>query len=470
MKLLLLLVPACLLAQTAPPDTLAGSWINVNSATSGVTQVTVRRENNRIVIHVWGACHPTDCDWGEADAELWNGILVTIWKQGFATNRMQLIPQPDGRMLLAYRSEYNDNSGRKDNGHAEFFSREETSRDTPDTGAAKAVLQQVAEAYRSLTAARFEVTRTIDRRLQRSEVRSVTQETIFFRAPDKLRVETKGAGEPSVSIADGQTSWTVFPGANEYRSVPQGKGTALLPYLGSYVLLDKIRGPAAIAGGERLDGADCTVIQIDLGRNVIQKLWVDDVTHLVRKDVSDQGSQRLESVFHSIEPGAKMLPDLFVFDPASIQAQNRRQLARQAPETLKGKTAPDFALSDLDGREVRLSDLRGKPVLLDFWATWCGYCREALPSIELMHRGLEAKGLLVFGVDNEEPEIARTYLGKNGYTLRSLVDKQDEAVNLYRLEGWPTTVLIDREGKVAYYGSGFEPEKLRDAIRALGVW
>lgn len=470
MKLLLLLLPACLLAQTAPTDPLAGSWINVNSATPNVSHVAVRHENNRIVVHVWGACQPIECDWGEVDAELWNGIPMAIWKQGFATRRMQFIPQPDGRMLLAYRSEYNDDSGRKDNGHAEFFTREEAARETPDAGAARAVLQQVAEAYRSLPAARFEVTQTIERRLEKSEVRSVTQETIFFRAPDKLRVETKGAGEPSVSIADGQTSWTVFPAANEYRSIPQGKGTALFPYLGSYGLLDKIRGVATIVGRERLDDADCTVIQMDLGRNVIQKLWVDNATHLIRKDVSDQGSQRRESVFHSIEPGAKMLQDLFVFNPASTQAQNRRQLAREAPETLKGKPAPDFVLSDLDGHEVRLSDLRGKPVLLDFWATWCGYCREALPSIELMHRGLEAKGLLVFGVDNEEPEIARAYLGKNGYTLRSLVDRQEEAVKLYRLEGWPTTVLIDREGKVAYYESGFEPEKLRDAIRALGVW
>ena len=188
-----------------------------------------------------------------------------------------------------------------------------------------------------------------------------------------------------------------------------------------------------------------------MGRNVIQKLWVDNATHLVRKDVSDEGSQKLESVFHFIESDAKLLPDLFVFNPASSQAQNRIQLAREAPATLKGKPAPDFTLSDLDGREVRLSDLRGKPVLLDFWATLVRLLPQGFAEYRVDARGLEAKGLLVFGVE-KEPEIARAYLGKNGYTLRSLVDRQDEAVKLYRLEGWPTTVLIDREGKVAYYG------------------
>jgi thiol-disulfide isomerase/thioredoxin len=119
---------------------------------------------------------------------------------------------------------------------------------------------------------------------------------------------------------------------------------------------------------------------------------------------------------------------------------------------------------------VRLSALRGKPVLLDFWATWCGYCREELPAIEMLHRGLKDKGLMVFGIDAEDPQLPREYLAKYGYTLPSLVDRKQEAVRLYRLEGWPTTVLIDREGNVAYYESGYEPEKLRDAMRALGLW
>jgi peroxiredoxin len=240
--------------------------------------------------------------------------------------------------------------------------------------------------------------------------------------------------------------------------------------LNSYVLLDKIRGVPKIAARERLEGADCTVIQIDLERNVTRKLWIDNATHFIRKDVLDQGSRKEESVFLIAGLGEKMAAELFVYDPNSTQAHSRRQLAREAPESLKGKPAPDFALRDLDGREVRLSDLRGRPVLLDFWATWCGYCREALPSVELMHRGLKAEGLLVFGVDAEESEIARDYLKKYGYTLRSLVDRKEEAVKLYHVESWPTTVLIDREGKVAFYESGFEPERLRDAIRALGVW
>jgi cytochrome c biogenesis protein CcmG, thiol:disulfide interchange protein DsbE len=471
MRFMLLLVPACLFAQSAATGSLSGSWINASSETRvGVTRVVIRTENNRTIVHVWGACQPIDCDWGEVDADLWNGIPLAIWKQGFSTARMQLIPQPDGRMLLAYRSEYNDDSGRKDPGHAEFFTRQETTQDTPDAAAAKAVLQRVAATYRSLPAAHFEVRETTNRRTEKSEIRSVTQRKIYFLPPNKMRVEANDGVEPSVWIADGQTTWTVFPGANEYLKIPQAKDLGAFPYLKTYVLLDTMRGAPKIVGQERLEGADCTVIQIDMERSVSRRLWIDNATHLIRKEVLDQGTRKDEYVFLVAGLGEKLSPALFTYDPASTKAQSRRQLAREAPDTLKGKLAPDFALRDLDGHEVRLSDLRGRPVLLDFWATWCGYCREALPAVEMMHRSLAAKGLLVFGIDAEESELAHDYLQKYGYTLPSLVDRKEEAVKLYRVESWPTTVLIDREGKVAYYDSGFEPEKLRDAIRALGVW
>ena len=96
MRWALLLIPSWLFAQAPTPDALTGSWINQDSETRGVTQVTVRRDSSRIIVHVWGSCHPTDCDWGEAEAELWNGIPMVIWNHGFSTVRMQLVQQPDG--------------------------------------------------------------------------------------------------------------------------------------------------------------------------------------------------------------------------------------------------------------------------------------------------------------------------------------------------------------------------------------
>ncbi len=466
MLLLLLLLPACLFAQVD----LTGSWINENSQTGGVTQVTLRRDGGRTLAHVWGSCQPVDCDWGESDVELWNGIPMAIWKHGFKTTRVQFVPQPDGRMLVVTRGEYHDESGRKDPGHAEFFALKATAIETPDTAAAGALLRTVAETYRKLAPAYFEVVDTTYRKTGKSEIRSVTQGKWRFSPPDKMRIESSGERENVIRIGDGQTQWVIYPDANEFTQTPRGKAGSSGTPSGAYGVLDQGRGKPRIAGHEHISDADCTVVEIAMEHDTKRKIWIDDATHLVRKDTLDSGSVQQEELFTTARLGEKFDPQLFTYDPAMTHARNRRQLAREAPATLVGKLAPDFTLRDLDGHEIRLSALRGKAVLLDFWGAWCGYCREALPGIEMIHRGLKDKGLLVFGIDSEAPEIAREYLQKYGYTVPSLVDRKEEAVQFYHVEGWPTTVLIDREGKIVYYGSGDEPQKLRDAIRAVGVW
>lgn len=88
----------------------------------------------------------------------------------------------------------------------------------------------------------------------------------------------------------------------------------------------------------------------------------------------------------------------------------------------------------------------------------------------MLHRGLKDKGLRVFGVDSESPDLPRDYLKKYGYTFPTLIDQNENAVSLFHVDGFPTAVLIDAEGKVAYYGSGNEPENLRAALQAIGIW
>ncbi|MDR3699320.1 MAG: redoxin domain-containing protein [Candidatus Sulfopaludibacter sp.] len=464
MKALLLLLPAYLAAQTGSTDLLSGTWLNENHQTPGVTQLTVRRDGARTIVHVWGACSPVDCDWGEADAELWNGIPLVIWKHGFSDIHMELVPQPDGRLVVVYRSEYHDESGRTDAGQAEFYARQEEKPDSADTLAARALLKSVAEKYRALKTARFESTQTVHRSTGKSEIRSETSTTLFFSAPDHARVETPR----STRIEDGTVDWELFPSSNEYTRIPQAKGLSsrFLPY----VLLDTVRGTPVISGHEQLDGVNCTTVRIDLGRGIRQELWIDDATRLVRKETFNDASTRRQTVYTVARTDEKLDPALFTYDPARTNATDRRQSAREAPVSLVGRPAPEFALRDLEDREVRLGDLRGKVVLLDFWGTWCGYCREALPAVELLHRAAESKGLVVFGVDSEAPALAREYVAKYKYTFRTLADPNDALAARYHVNGWPTTVLIDREGNVAFYDEGGEQEKLRDALLKLGVW
>ncbi|SPE40253.1 Redoxin domain protein (fragment) [Candidatus Sulfopaludibacter sp. SbA3] len=466
-KLLPIFLPALLWAQAAS-DPLAGSWVNVNPNTTGATQVTVRRDGGRMLAHVWGSCQPTDCDWGEAEAELWNGIPMVIWKHGFSTVRMQLIPQPDGPLLLAYRSEYLDGSGRSDPGQAEFFARQVEQKDDASAAAARALLRLAAERYRTLPVAYFEVTATDSRAAGRTETRRVTRSKIYYSPPNKMRTETDDGREPSVVVADGTSEWRIYPAANEYTVQPQAKTNWGFV---RYATLDQARGGLAIIAHERVEGAACTVVQLKRERGVTESFWIDDTSHLVRKSTLDVGTGSHSDVMYGVvrlDDAAR--PELFTYDPEAVHAKNRRMLAQAAPATWIGRQAADFTLPDLDGREVKLGDLRGKVVLLDFWGAWCGYCREALPGIEMLHRGLKDKGVVVLGVDSEAADVARDYVGKQGYTFRTLLDAKESVVNQFHIAGWPTTILIDREGKVAFYSEGYEAEKLRDALRDLGAW
>jgi thiol-disulfide isomerase/thioredoxin/outer membrane lipoprotein-sorting protein len=464
MRFVIALFPFSLLAQMSM---LTGDWI-AQSNTNGITRVSVRTEAGRTIVHSWGKCTPIDCDHGEVDVELWNGIPLAIFKVGYANRRMQLVPIPDGRLIVATESEYLDGSGRKDPGHAEFFVRQEAAKEGPEALAARAVLRQTAEAYRHLPAAYIEAVSQSTRATSKSEVRSVSREKIWTAPPNKVRVETEGR-EPVVTIADGESEWRIFPATNEYFTNPQARNTAMASPFFQYTLLDSTRGDPHIAAHEDAEGARCTVVRIAMDRGVSQQLWIDDNSHLVRRAIFEEGGRKSETRYPVVRLDETPASDAFRYDPAAIGSKNRREVARAAPESMTGKLAPDFTLRDLDGREVRLSAMRGKPVLLDFWATWCGYCREALPSIELLHRGLKDK-VAVFGIDDEAADVARDYLRKLGYTMPTLVDSKDTAVNLFHLDGWPTTVLIDSEGKIAFYEVGFDAEKLRDALRKVGVW
>jgi thiol-disulfide isomerase/thioredoxin len=111
----------------------------------------------------------------------------------------------------------------------------------------------------------------------------------------------------------------------------------------------------------------------------------------------------------------------------------------------------DFSLPSIDGKTFHLADLKGKIVLIDFWATWCPPCRDALPVIEKIHREWRDKGLVVLGIDDEAGSVIGPFLTKNGITYPTLLDPDRKIHNLFGQDGngqgIPLTVVFDRNGK-----------------------
>jgi tetratricopeptide (TPR) repeat protein len=115
-----------------------------------------------------------------------------------------------------------------------------------------------------------------------------------------------------------------------------------------------------------------------------------------------------------------------------------------------GRPAPEFRLKDLHGAEVALGDFKGKVVLLDFWATWCGPCRQEMPEFQRIHRELAAKDVVVLALDVDEPlETVAGYMDKEKFTFPVLLANGTSVMDRYSVHGYPTTFAIDKNGLVA---------------------
>ncbi len=133
--------------------------------------------------------------------------------------------------------------------------------------------------------------------------------------------------------------------------------------------------------------------------------------------------------------------------------------------------APDFALPARDGGEVRLSELKGQVVMINFWATWCGPCRQEMPLLQQIHAKYEPLGFTMLGV-NVEPDsaAAQTWLKGMPVSFPILFDRKSQVSSSFGVEAMPSSVLIDREGHVRHVHRGYKPGDeavYTDLIRGL---
>jgi len=121
----------------------------------------------------------------------------------------------------------------------------------------------------------------------------------------------------------------------------------------------------------------------------------------------------------------------------------------QAGSMLDGKPAPDFTLNLFDGRSITLSDLKGKPVLINFWASWCGPCRDEAPVLERGWRAYKDKGVIFIGVDvRDEEKAALAFIKEFNITYPNGPDTTNRISINYGVTGVPESFFVNRDGVV----------------------
>ena len=133
-------------------------------------------------------------------------------------------------------------------------------------------------------------------------------------------------------------------------------------------------------------------------------------------------------------------------------------------------TAPDFALEDHQGNVVRLSDFRGKVTIINFWATWCGPCRQEIPGFVRLYDRYKADGLAIIGVSLDRPgwEVVRPFMKQYKINYPIVLGNQKVVLDYGGIQAIPTTFILNREGQVVDRIIGYRPESFfEERIKAL---
>ena len=378
-----------------------------------------------------------------------------------------------------------------------------------DSGeSAEALLERVAETYKGLDEFYFlaiEETRTHSEQLDR---RTELQYVVAADPSGRARMGLVDPAKGSVSVFDGETSWFYVPhmrqyikrGANPFAPAKPDRREAkpfdirkaasryVQRYSGVADRLESARITHLKSVDEPRGKVNYAVVEAEYKTppgtsqgKVRRTFWIDHGAGIVVREVSIASMipphvGKLVEVTQTIS-----FQKLIVNGPApsgtfDFAPPNSAELVQEFGPTqasvsrLVGKPAEDFTRNNLSGDTFRLEELRGKVVLLNFWATWCTPCRIDLPHIEALHREFSGKGLVVLGVNNEPAALAARFFAEQGYSFPSLVDIGDQVARQYFVKSLPTTIVIDRSGNISNYLVGLHPEeRLRRELAKAGI-
>ena len=368
--------------------------------------------------------------------------------------------------------------------------------DADVAGKERTLLEQAAGTYASLQSyrleGRYEIESFVDGETQRLEARLA----VAGRRPDHMIEELTHPTLGQILVSDGQNTWVYRAALGQYVQQP----VAVKPAVDSLSAVESgnvsrglfimLRHPLVGATAARTLPAEtvtvaerptrCTVIEVDFPNDVKRTYWIDPATRRIvrhRIAVSHIGAKsetrRVETVtYDRIELDTPIADEVFVFKaPEGARAMASFEAPGQERPDLSGQKAEDFTLADLAGKKHQLSALRGKVVMLDFWATWCGPCRIQMPNVEKLQKEFKDKGLVVYAINQRESaDAASRYLKKYAYTTLTLLDSDGAVGEKYQVNGIPSLFVIDRQGTISSHFVGVRDEKtLREALKKAGL-
>jgi peroxiredoxin len=372
-----------------------------------------------------------------------------------------------------------------------------------ESDAPRLLLERVQKSYRELASYRAEGTVTL--RMTSSQQNQAFDIPIVAAGalPGRSRTEMRHPTMGSLRISDGRQTVTYLTQTNSYTRTPVATaaaadsagppGSPLARYftITAGLLSARFLPPATVAIEGRQIAVQVVEAEYPLPAEMAADpsvhshavFWIDAARGLVLRDSTHVRLEKtptggpldmVQTTAYTALAAGEPLPDstwAFTPPPGAHEVANFQAPQQPAASDMSGQKATDFSLVDLAGRTRTLSAYRGKVVLLDFWATWCGPCRISMPHVEKLHREYKAKGLVVLGIDiGESADKVRPFLAKNGYDFTVLLDRKTTVAQAYQASAIPTTVIIDRKGMIVAYFTGVRGEdELRAALKKAGL-